>query len=224
MTTGILKYDGVIADFQGDAALGFWGWPTSGDEGPLAACRAAAHIQQAFYQARSDPRSPLRDFQVGIGIATGQAIAGQIGTLEQSKVGAFGPVVNQGARLESLTKQLGAAILIDDATAAVVRARAGGELRCRRLGRVQPYGMSLPVAIAELIAPWQDSANFTTEAIQQFEAAVDAVAAGDWREAAALLTALPSDDRGRAFLLDHLVAQGLQPPEDWDGVLRLSQK
>jgi len=48
MTAGIIRYDGVIADFQGDAALGFWGWPSDSEEGPVAACRAAIHIHQAF--------------------------------------------------------------------------------------------------------------------------------------------------------------------------------
>ena len=46
MANGILDADGTIADFQGDAALGFWGWPVALEEGPVPACRAALEIQR----------------------------------------------------------------------------------------------------------------------------------------------------------------------------------
>ena len=38
MTQNIIRHDGVIVDFQGDSALGFWGWPLGLDEGALPAC------------------------------------------------------------------------------------------------------------------------------------------------------------------------------------------
>ena len=117
MTCGIIKYDGVIADFQGDAALGFWGWPKAKENDPRLACCAALDIQAAFLHATTDEGNSLKGFKVGIGIASGRAIAGKIGTDEQIKVGAFGPVVNLGARLESMTKQLRTSILIDELTA-----------------------------------------------------------------------------------------------------------
>ena len=78
-------------------------------------------IQQEFQKARNTPGHSLSGFQVGIGVAHGRAIAGKIGTTEQIKVGAFGPTVNLGARLESLTKTLNASILMDEATAEYVR-------------------------------------------------------------------------------------------------------
>ncbi|HXY36625.1 MAG TPA: adenylate/guanylate cyclase domain-containing protein, partial [Planctomycetaceae bacterium] len=48
MTSQILKHGGVTGDFQGDAAMGFWGWPLSSPESPLDACRAALGIRAAF--------------------------------------------------------------------------------------------------------------------------------------------------------------------------------
>ena len=56
MTTNILRHEGVIADFQGDAALGFWGWPAQPPDGPLAACRAALAIAAQFLAAEKNPR------------------------------------------------------------------------------------------------------------------------------------------------------------------------
>ena len=151
MTREIIARDGVIADFQGDAALAFWGWPLPPEDGPLQACRAALAIQKELESAREDKSHPLSGFRVGIGIAHGNAIAGKIGAPEQAKVGVLGPVVNQGARLETMTKQLGVQILMDEATREFVAqqlpATAG---RHRRMGRVMPYGVSTPVGCQSL--------------------------------------------------------------------------
>ena len=121
MANGILERDGAIADFQGDAALGFWGWPTEVETGPMPACNAALEIVKAFREATNVTDSLLDGFTVGIGVAHGRALAGQIGTSRQAKVGVFGPVVNQGSRLEGLTKQFGVSICIDESSAAFVK-------------------------------------------------------------------------------------------------------
>lgn len=224
MTAGILKYDGVIADFQGDAALGFWGWPNQPAEGPVAACRAAIYIQQEFHKAIANPSSPLAGFNVGIGVAHGRAIAGKIGTQEQIKVGAFGPPVNIGARLESMTKQLRTSILIDEITAEHVRKFPKTELRCRNLGRIRPYGMNTSLVVAELLPPLDMDPRVTDEAIEMFETAVDAVTEGRWQEAHGLLNQIPVEDRTRDFLMMHIVMNQYEPPKDWDGVIEMTSK
>jgi adenylate cyclase len=78
---------------------------------------AALRIRAEFESACPRPGHPLSGFQFGIGIATGPVVAGKIGASGQAKVTAFGPVVNLAARLEGITKILGAAVLMDPATA-----------------------------------------------------------------------------------------------------------
>lgn len=224
MTAGILQFDGVIADFQGDAALGFWGWPSPPPEGPVAACRAAVYIQQAFHRAIEDTTSPLAGFNVGIGVATGNAIAGKIGTQEQIKVGAFGPPVNIGARLESMTKQLRASILIDEITAEAVKKVPSTELRCRKLGCVRPYGMSTSLTVHELLPPYEMDPRISDESIETYEAAVDAVTEGRWQEALQLLNQMPVEDRARDFLMIYIAMNQYEPPKDWDGVIEMTSK
>ena len=124
MTRSVLAEQGVIADFQGDAVLAFWGWPTPLlPTGPLAACRAALAIRESFATAAARSDTTLAGFDVGIGIAHGSAIAGRLGTDQQIKIGVFGPVVNLAARLQGLTHQFGVTIVIDPATAEFVRQR-----------------------------------------------------------------------------------------------------
>jgi len=224
MTAGILKYDGVIADFQGDAALGFWGWPNNPEEGPVAACRAALDILQEFARAKDQPDSPLHGFNVGIGIAHGRAIAGRIGTQEQIKVGAFGPVVNMGSRLEGMTKQLRASILMDEPTAMAVRKLPSSEMRSRRLGRIRPYGMSTDLSVFELLQPADVDTRLTDAHIIRYESAVDAVTEGRWQEALEILNEMPVDDRTRDFLMIYIALNNYEPPRDWDGIIQMMQK
>jgi adenylate cyclase len=113
MTGAIVEYDGVIGDFQGDATMGFWGWPLGGERQVEQACRAALNIRKRFAQMAHTGNRRLAELACGIGIAHGPAIAGRIGTPDQYKLGVFGPVVNLAARLESLTKRVGVAILVD---------------------------------------------------------------------------------------------------------------
>jgi adenylate cyclase len=225
MTRGIVKYDGIIADFQGDAALGFWGWPVTLVDGPIPACQAALAIQSWFSEASVTRNHPLTDFRVGIGIAHGRAIAGRIGSDEQAKIGVFGPPVNLGSRLEELTKHLQVPILIDESTAELVRSSMpSAEGRCRRLGQFRPYGLETSLIVSELLPPAEQYPAVCDQHILDFEAAVESLIAGDWRRAIELMTGLPETDGPRRFLLNYMAQHGNAPPENWDGVIPLSQK
>jgi len=85
MTRHIRSAGGVVGDFQGDAAMGFWGWPFPQPDAVEKTCRAALAIRADLEASRG--------FRAGIGIATGNAVAGKLGTAEQVKVTVFGPVV-----------------------------------------------------------------------------------------------------------------------------------
>lgn len=225
MTKQIVKYDGIISDFQGDAALGFWGWPVALVDGPLPACQAALAIQAFFAEAALTHEHPLAGFRIGIGIGHGRAVAGRIGSDEQVKIGVFGPPVNLGSRLESMTKQLRVSILIDEPTAEVVRgSMPRTEGRCRRLGRVRPYGLATSLMVSELLPPLEQCPLVTDKQIVEFETAVDAISRGDWPQAREILNSLPESDGPREFLMSFLAEHEHTPPAGWDGVIPLSKK
>ncbi len=224
MTGGILKFDGAIADFQGDAALGFWGWPTPLADGPISACRAAFAIIQAF-DLPPGQQGLLEGFSCGVGIAHGRAIAGQIGTTQQAKIGVFGPIVNQGSRIEGLTRQFGVSICIDEATANFVRRLMPPEEgRVRRLARVRPKGMNTPLLVHELLPPETDQRKVNDMEVLNYEAALDAVIAGRWNEAIERLNAVSDEDGPKQFLLTQMAKLNNTPPADWDGAFRLDSK
>lgn len=225
MTEQILHFGGVTGDFQGDAALGFWGWPFASESAPLNACRAALAIRKAFKTASSTPGHALADFEMGIGIAHGRAVAGKIGTSEQVKVTVFGPVVNLASRLETMTTQLRVPIVLDEPTAAFVRERLDHtEARTRRLGKVIPVGMETAVFVSELLPPEHEFPLLRDEHIAQYEDGVKCFIEGDWEGAWQSLHSMPAGDRAQDFLAMPIVQHNRRAPADWDGIIRLTSK
>lgn len=225
MTSHILDFGGVTGDFQGDAALGFWGWPFSSELAPLDACRAALAIRNAFEQIKLQPDHPLSDFRMGIGIAHGRAVAGKIGTSDQVKVTVFGPVVNLASRLEGLTKHLRVPVLMDEATAQIVRTKLDREEgRVRKLARILPYGMEKPVVVSELLPPESTAETLTDQEVTCYETAVEHFIQGQWEEAFRLLHAIPPSDRAQDFLALQITRTNRIAPLDWDGTIRFDSK
>jgi adenylate cyclase len=227
MTHQILKHGGVVGDFHGDAAMGFWGWPLPQPDAVQRACQAALGIRVAFVDSsrRAGAEMSLGDFRVGIGIASGRAVAGKIGTVDQVKVTVFGPVVNLASRLETMTRRLGASILVDPSTAAIIRASVpSDDCRVRRLARVLPLGLSAPIDVSELLPPERDCSELTNERIASYDTALAAFEAGDWPRALQCLDAVGPDDSAKDFLTQFITQQGCSPPPNWDGTIRLGAK
>ena len=225
MTSQILRFGGVTGDFQGDAALGFWGWPISSDESPLNACRAALAIREEFSKAQADPENPLKDFETSIGIAHGRAVAGKIGTREQVKVTVFGPVVNLASRLESMTRELHVSVLIDEFLDQQIRQKMSPtEGRVRRLLQVLPYGMDRPLLVSELVPAEHRSPLLTDQHLADFEKGVTSFIAGQWGDAWKFLHRMPAEDRAQDYLSMLITQHDRKSPADWDGIVRMKKK
>jgi adenylate cyclase len=225
MTGHILDGGGVVGDFHGDAAMGFWGWPLADDRCIEKACLTALDILQEFSRSSADPNHPLANFRAGLGIASGPAVAGSIGTSDQVKVTVFGPVVNLASRLEGLTKQLEARILVDETTANWIRKQEQPSgLRVRRVAKVRPAGMKSPVMVSELLPPLGPDSCLTDENIVQYEQALDQFIVGDWNAAFRLLHQVPAEDQVKDFITFVIAQHRRSAPPDWQGVIEISSK
>jgi adenylate cyclase len=220
MTSRILEQGGVVGDFHGDSAMGFWGWPLEQPDAVQRAARAALAIRREFEQAGLRNEHPLVDFRIGIGLASGKAVAGKIGTADQVKVTVFGPVVNLAARLEAMTKILRAPILIDEETAKRIRQTMPSETaRVRRVATVRPAGMTQTVEVSELLPPFDQFPQLSNEHIDAYEAALDALLAHDWETAFQWLHKVPAEDRVKDFLTVFIAQHNRTPPANWDGII-----
>lgn len=225
MTSQILEQGGVVGDFHGDAAMGFWGWPLPQPDAVQRAARAALGIRAVFLRAAREAGNPLSDFRLGIGIGTGRAVAGKIGTIDQVKATVFGPVVNLASRLEGMTKMLRAGILLDEVSARILRETSPpGGVRLRRVARVLPYGMTTPLEVSELLPPEAECPELTDQDVARYEQALDALLVGDWQAAFEWLHQVPASDRVKDFLTVLIAQHNRTPPDGWDGVIKLGQK
>ena len=223
-THHILAQGGVVGDFQGDAVMGFWGWPLVQPDAIERACTAALAIGSELERAARQEQDPLAGFRLGLGIATGNAVAGKIGTVDQVKVTVFGPVVNLASRLESMTKTFRAPIQLDERTARHVCEHLPRTLaRCRRLAVVKPYGMETPVEISELLLPAAQHPLQDAD-LAQYESALTAFQAGRWDEAFERLHRVPAEDRVKDFLTVLIAQHNRTAPDGWNGVIELSSK
>ena len=217
MTRHIREQGGVVGDFHGDAAMGFWGWPLKQDDAVPRTCRAALAVRKQF--------EATAGFQAGIGIATGKAVAGKIGTVDQVKVTVFGPVVNLAARLESMTKMFQAAVLVDEPTARAIREQVPPDAaRLRRVARVKPFGLDTSLMVSELLPPESECPDVTDQQIAVYESALDAFLGGNWSEAVDLLARLSPKDHVKDFLVDYINRHNGTPPADWEGLIVLQSK
>ena len=136
----------------------------------------------------------------------------------------FGPVVNQGARLESMTRQFKIGICIDEVTSDFCRRfLTPEEGRIRKLVRVRPKGMDIAITVHELMGPVGTPDTPSNEHIEVFETAVQAVVDGEWDKAKEILNCL-EDEGPKEFLFLRMSELGDQPPADWDGAFRLAKK
>ena len=144
MFEAISAQGGVVNQMIGDGLMAIFGAPLPLPDAPLAAVRAALDMQEMvalFNQEREAlGKAPIR---IGVGIASGDVVAGYTGTQQRATYTCIGDTVNLAARLEAHTKVVGRGILMDEATQAAL----GGAVPTEGLGGVLFKGKSVPVGV-----------------------------------------------------------------------------
>ncbi len=147
MVQVLFEHHGTLDKFVGDMVMGLFGAPLDDEEHAEHAVQAALAMSRALdelnQQWAAAGKPPL---DIGVGISTGEMVAGNIGSDTIMSYTVIGDTVNLGARLESLNKEYGTRVIISDAT----RAHLKGSYDIRPLGEVTVKGKSKPVAIFEV--------------------------------------------------------------------------
>ncbi|MDQ7010812.1 MAG: adenylate/guanylate cyclase domain-containing protein [Mariprofundaceae bacterium] len=146
MVNIIHKYHGVLDKFIGDELMAVFGLLTTAEAGPLDAVRAAMEMQdavQALMHDRELQGKPV--FKIGIGINTGEAISGSIGSRDRMDYTVIGDTVNVASRLEGMTQ--GNEILVSDAMYRECR----GIVAMKKRGEVQVKNRATPVKCYEVL-------------------------------------------------------------------------
>src|SRR5262249_10255655 len=139
---------GLVKQFTGDGVMALFGAPRPYPDHSQRAVRAAlglvARLATLNTQLRVQGTAPLR---IGVGIHTGEVVAGLIGPDQRVEYGVVGDAVNLACRVEELTKEFGATILVSRAIAA----QLGSEFMLGRTAVLPVKGTARPVEVVEVI-------------------------------------------------------------------------
>ncbi len=227
MVDVIFNNKGTLDKFVGDAVMALFGAPHKYPEHAEYACRAALEMMAQLDRLHNDQTDPAEDddfdFEIGIGINTGNALVGNLGSHKIFDYTAIGNEVNLGARLEGANKLYGTSILISEKTYKYVK----DKFIAREIDYVRVVGIQQPVRIYELLSLTPLSDIKTELLINTFAEGLEAYRNHRWGDALKIFRRiLNTFDDGPSQLYTMRCLDSLENPpfSEWDGVHDLKQK
>ncbi|MEC9340797.1 MAG: adenylate/guanylate cyclase domain-containing protein [Pseudomonadota bacterium] len=226
MVEVIFAHNGILDKYIGDAIMALFGTPFStgrdADNALQVANLMIARLRQ-FNQRRH--AAGLTEIQIGVGISSGELIAGNIGSPKRMDYTVIGDTVNLSARLESATKYYDVPILFSEDT---LQALVKGARR-RQIDLIRVKGRQQPVAVFEAL-DHHDQCSFPQmdEALAHFSQGLERYHARDWMGAArsfdTVLQLAPEDGPSHLYLKRCQHYAQTPPEEGWDGVWVMTGK
>lgn len=220
----IFSNKGLLDKYIGDALLALFGAPLPLDKFASHAVKTALELRDLSQQLRQDnaQHSVLHDFTIGIGVATGEVIVGNIGSDSIFNYTGIGDRMNFCARLESLNKFYKTSIIIDTPTYELIK----DEFLCRKLDRVTVKGKQAVSDIYEVLdyslSPSTD--DLSIKGYKCYETALALMASHHFEEAeqhfAEAIRLIPNDHPSR-IMLDRL--KNIDK-SNWDGIWQHESK
>jgi adenylate cyclase len=231
VATVIHEHHGFIDKYIGDGVMAFWIAPFStGDAHASDACLAALAQQDALVALRAKlpeitgmRRNPPK-LAIRMGIATGEAVVGTVGSSSARSYTAMGDTVNLAARLESLNKVYHCSILLSEDTYKLAR----GVIEAREIDLVTVAGKTEPIRIYEAMSRTGELNADQAKLRDMFADGLAAYRQQDWDGAQGrfegCLRHAAEDGPARVMLERITMLRSAPPPAVWDGVWRLSEK
>jgi adenylate cyclase len=225
----VYESEGTVVKLLGDAIFAIWNAPVEQADHRERACRTAMRLRESLANFRDAHHTlPLR---TRVGLHSGSACVGNIGSAQRFDYTAIGDNVNLTARLEGLNKQLGTDVL---ATREVQRVseqtmvwRPVGHFKFKGIGRlVEVYELIGPSELEAATNPWRQK---FAEALHKFRQRHFEAATTLFRETIALRTQGKSADGAgdgpSQFYLEKVEELTLNPPAyEWIGEIELHEK
>jgi adenylate cyclase len=226
MTDIILKNDGTLDKYVGDAVMAVWGAPMGLPNNALSACRAALQMQEKTMEIASRwEKEGKPKLIVRMGLNTDFMVVGNVGGSSRFDYTVIGDAVNLGSRMEGANKTYGTRIMISERTWILVKE----EFLCRELDYLIVKGRTEPIRVFELVGDIKTFDNESTKELieiynlglllyrkRQFKKAIE--------EFQFALKISPNDGPSKLYLLRSQAYAKKPPPKDWNGVFELKTK
>ena len=204
----IMKNRGLVDKFIGDAIMALWGVPLPEKDHARLACESAMQMKEKVGN---------HEFEIGIGLNTGEAVVGNIGSHDRFDYTAIGDAVNLGSRIEGLTKQYGVKILISESTHDLVK----NGFVTRKIDLVAVKGKKKPVWVYELIC--RKDEKYDEGIIEHYEKGLHFYLKKDWGKAVEHFKKV--DDKAAGVFIERCEEfKKNAPPQGWDGVFEVKRK
>ena len=231
MSAPIRLHRGILDKYIGDAIMAYWGPPfVEAVEQAELACRAAADMIEAVAILRRelpellDVRAIPMECDVRIGVATGDVLAGSIGSDFMMSYTVMGDAVNLASRLEAANKEYGTRSLVSESAIAT----AGGSVEVREIDRLIVFGQTRPQAVFEILGRPGALTPTQTALRKHYAHGLAAYRAQHWDEARKAFAAaldIAVDDGPSLTLLKRIDAfEHHPPPANWDGSWAMEHK
>lgn len=149
----IFRNGGTVDKYIGDAIMAIYNWPVEEADHATRAVATALEMRQRVLDLRGRWQAHgLDDFRIGIGINTGPAVLGNIGSPRRMEQTAIGDTVNVASRLEGLNKEFGTTILISSET----HEQAKDGFETKPVAEVQVKGRAQAVPVYEVLGKKED--------------------------------------------------------------------
>jgi len=223
VSAAIDQHHGVVDKYIGDAVMALFGAPIKSDSDTYNALCAALQINEkvvSLNKINAEQNLPL--LNTGIGLHTGQVVAGNLGSANRLNYTVIGDPVNLASRLESLTKTYGVNIIVSEETK-----NQGAGFIYRELDLVRVKGKAQPVRLYELIGFKENATAEIMDDVGRFEEMLSCYRKQEWHSA---LDIIETIQKGSAKVLYELFRERIKiyqktPPEpDWDGVFTFQSK
>jgi len=216
----VFAHDGVLDKYIGDMIMAVFGSVLQSKDDASNAVTVGNKMLTGLHQLnRRRMARGAEEIRIGVGISTGNVVAGNIGSLKRMEYTVIGDRVNLAERLEGANKFYGTSILICDATYQAIKDHAAA----REIDLIRVRGREKPVAIYEAIGHHsEDSFPHRAEVLDAFNEGLMHYRRREWADAERCfrqaLGANPGDGPSRIYLDRCGIYRDTPPPDDWDGV------
>ncbi len=224
MTDIILANGGTVDKYEGDAIVAFFGAPIPHPDHAIRCCNAAVDMQATLQRLRSDwEKEGLPSLNARMGINTGQAVIGNMGSQQRMDYTMMGDTVNSASRFEGANKAYGTYTMISDSTYEYVK----DKFIVRKLDLLRVVGKTKPVAVYELVGRTGEVEENLLKTIKLYEEALQEYNNRNWQTAINMFQDIiknSNDAPSQTYLGRCTNFKKNPPPDDWDGVFVLKTK